>query len=118
MPYSAQVPTLSPNPRPSENYHRDDILQPDPMDSYRFREPEIAGTRTWDTGHAELLFDSSTIAVTQGTCGEGEFSDKCVGIIQINENSGVVRDWQLTHTEITPPFPFKSGCLFWRKNTD
>jgi type IV pilus assembly protein PilY1 len=74
-------------------FGRDDISQASPMGFYGIREPEIAGTRTWDTVHAQLLFDSSKVAVTQGTCGEGEFSENCVGIIQTDGNSNATRDW-------------------------
>jgi type IV pilus assembly protein PilY1 len=70
---------------------RDDIDQRSPMGFYGVREPETAGVRNWDTVLTQLLFDSSKITVTQGKCGEGEFSDDCVGIIQTDENS--TQDW-------------------------
>jgi type IV pilus assembly protein PilY1 len=74
-------------------FNRDDIPQTAPMGFYGIREPEIAGTRSWDTVFTSLLCDSSKVAVTRGTCGEGEFSEDCVGIIQIDESSNATRDW-------------------------
>jgi type IV pilus assembly protein PilY1 len=74
-------------------FNRDDIPQTAPMGFYGIREPETAGTRNWDTVLTSLLFDSSKVAVTKGTCGEGEFSENCVGIIQTNEDSNSTRDW-------------------------
>jgi type IV pilus assembly protein PilY1 len=74
-------------------FNSDDIHQTAPMGFYGIREPEIAGTRNWDTVFTSFLFDSSKVAVTQGTCGEGEFSDNCVGIIQMDEGSNATRDW-------------------------
>jgi len=74
-------------------FNRDDTLQPAPMGFYGIREPETAGTRNWDTVFTSFLFDSSKVAVTQGTCGEGEFSENCVGIIQPDDNSNATRDW-------------------------
>jgi len=73
-------------------FNHDDIIQPDPMGFYGIREPETAGIRNWDTVFTSLLFDSSTVAVTRGTCGEGEFSEDCVGIIQMEESSNATRD--------------------------
>jgi type IV pilus assembly protein PilY1 len=74
-------------------FNRDDIPQTAAMGFYGIREPETAGARTWDTVFTSLLFDSNKVAVTQGTCGEGEFSEDCVGIIQIDESSNATRDW-------------------------
>jgi len=72
---------------------RDDIGLTSPMGFYGIREPKTAGARNWDTVLTQHLFDSNRIAVTRGTCGEGEFSDNCVGIIQMDENSNATRDW-------------------------
>jgi type IV pilus assembly protein PilY1 len=74
-------------------FNRDDIPQTAPMGFYGIREPETAGTRNWDTVFTSLLFDSSKVAVIKGTCGEGEFSENCVGIIQTNDDSNSTRDW-------------------------
>jgi type IV pilus assembly protein PilY1 len=74
-------------------FNPDDILQPGPMGFYGIREPETNGAKNWDTVFASHLFDSSKVAVTQGTCGEGEFSDNCVGIIHTEESSNATRDW-------------------------
>lgn len=74
-------------------FNRDDIPQTAPMGFYGIREPETAGTRNWDTVFTSLLFDSSKVSVTKGTCGEGEFSENCVGIIQTNDDSNSTRDW-------------------------
>lgn len=74
-------------------FNRDDIPQTVPMGFYGIREPETAGTRTWDTVFTSLLFDSSKVAVTRGTCGEGKFSEDCVEIIQMDESSNATRDW-------------------------
>ena len=74
-------------------FNRDDIPQTNPKGFYGIREPETGGVRNWDTVLIQQLFDSSKIAMTRGTCGEGEFSDDCVGIIQTDENSNSTRDW-------------------------
>jgi type IV pilus assembly protein PilY1 len=74
-------------------FNPDDILQTGPMGFYGIREPETNGAKNWDTVFAAHLFDSSKVAVTQGSCGEGEYSDNCVGIIQMDENSSTTRDW-------------------------
>lgn len=74
-------------------FNRDDVPQAAPMGFYGIREPETAGNRNWETVFTALLFDSSKVAVTRGTCGEGEFSENCVGIIQMEENSNASRDW-------------------------
>lgn len=74
-------------------FNRDDVPQAPPMGFYGIREPETAGNRNWETVFTALLFDSSKVAVTRGTCGEGEFSENCVGIIQMNENSNATRGW-------------------------
>ncbi|GAB6110910.1 pilus assembly protein [Desulfomicrobium salsuginis] len=74
-------------------FNRDDILQPASMGFYGIREPQTAGTRNWDTVFTAFLFDSSKVAVTRGTCGEGKFSENCVGIIQAEESSNATRDW-------------------------
>ncbi|MBV1714115.1 MAG: hypothetical protein KUA37_19290 [Desulfomicrobium sp.] len=74
-------------------FNPDDILQTGPMGFYGIREPETNGVKNWDTVFASHLFDSSKVAVTQGTCGEGEYSDNCVGIIQMDEDSSTTRDW-------------------------
>lgn len=44
-------------------------------------------------------------------------------ILHVSEKQAVTAFTQLTSgetsaTEIDPPFHFKSGCLFWRKNTN
>ncbi len=70
-----------------------DISQTGTMGFYGIREPETDGTKNWDTVFATHLFDSNRVAVTQGSCGEGEYSDNCVGIIQMDENTNATRDW-------------------------
>lgn len=72
---------------------RADIPQSSPMSFYGIREPEVNGVKSWETVFAHNLFDSNKIAVTKGTCGEGEFSENCAGIIQTNADSNSTKDW-------------------------
>jgi type IV pilus assembly protein PilY1 len=72
---------------------RADIPQSSPMSFYGIREPEVNGVESWETVFAHNLFDSNKIAVTKGTCGEGEFSENCAGIIQTNADSNSTKDW-------------------------
>lgn len=72
---------------------RADIPQSSPMSFYGIREPEVNGVKSWETVFAHNLFDSNKIAVTKGTCGEGEFSENCAGIIQTNADSNFTKDW-------------------------
>lgn len=73
--------------------NRADIPQSSPMSFYGIREPETNGVKSWETIASHNLFESNKIAVTKGTCGEGEFSENCVGIIQTNADSNSTRDW-------------------------
>jgi len=74
-------------------FNRDDIPQTGPMGFYGIKEPETDGVRNWDAVFSQNLFDSSKVAVTRGTCGEGEFSEDCVEIIQMDESSNATLDW-------------------------
>lgn len=74
-------------------FHPQDLSQASSMAFYGTREPESAGIRTWNTVPAERLFDSSRISVTQGSCGEDEYSEGCVGIVQAGEGGSIARDW-------------------------
>ena len=58
-----------------------------------YKRQETNGVKSWETIASHNLFESNKIAVTKGTCGEGEFSENCVGIIQTNEDSNSTRDW-------------------------
>jgi len=73
--------------------NRADIPQSSPMSFYGIREPETNGVKSWETIASHTLFESNKIAVTKGACGEGEFSENCVGIIQTNTDSNSTRDW-------------------------
>jgi type IV pilus assembly protein PilY1 len=74
-------------------FNRDDLPQSSPMAIFGVREPESNGVRSWETVSSVNLFDSNKVAVTRGTCGEGEYSENCVGIVQISEGSNSIRDW-------------------------
>ena len=74
-------------------FNQDDIPQSKPMSFYGIKEPETDGVRNWVTVAASHLFDSSGIFVSTGTCGDGEYSQACVGITQTVEETNATRDW-------------------------
>ncbi len=74
-------------------FNHDDTTQTVPMSFYGIREPETDGIRNWDEVFFQELFNSDRISVTQGTCGEGVFSDDCIGILQTDISSNSTRDW-------------------------
>ena len=74
-------------------FNRDDISQTSPMGFYGIKEPETNGVKNWETIPAQNLFDSNKIAVTGGTCGEGEYSQDCAGIIFNDKDTNSARDW-------------------------
>lgn len=74
-------------------FNRDDIPQTSPMGFYGIKEPETDGVKNWETIPAQNLFDSNKVAMTGGTCEEGEYSQDCVGIIYSDEDTNSARDW-------------------------
>jgi type IV pilus assembly protein PilY1 len=74
-------------------FHHDDIPQTRPMSFYGIKEPETDGVRNWETVAAAHLFDSASIYVSTGTCGESEYTQGCVGITQSVEGTNATRDW-------------------------